>query len=117
MSELLSREEVAEILGISPESVRSTLRRYGISEIRGYRRDQVEGLQRVGQGRRTDLPFTVEPPVGTHIRVDGGRTFRREDHHPDFHWKDGTGWYRWSEVRGHARRENGQIIQWAESAE
>ena len=59
---------------------------------------------------RVDLPFNTEPPVGTVIRVESGRTFRRTDHHIDFHWMDEHGWYRWSEVRGHANRENGQII-------
>lgn len=52
---LMSRDEIAELLGIQPESVRSTLRRYGIREERGYPRDRVEGLVRVGPGYRTDL--------------------------------------------------------------
>ena len=52
---LMSREEVAALLGISPESVRSTLRRYGITEVRGYPRDQIEKLHRPGRGHRTDL--------------------------------------------------------------
>jgi hypothetical protein len=107
----MSRDEVAALLGIKPNSVRDTLRRYGITEQRGYPREAVENLKRPGQGARTDLPFNVEPPVGTVIRVESGRTFRRTDHHADFHWKDGTGWYRWAEVRGHANRENGQIIE------
>ena len=52
---LMSREEVAALLGISPESVRSTLRRYGITEVRGYPRTQIEKLERPGKGHRTDL--------------------------------------------------------------
>lgn len=53
----MSREEVAALLGIQPESVRSTLRRYGITEQRGYLRDAVEALpQRLkGRGYRSDL--------------------------------------------------------------
>jgi hypothetical protein len=111
MTELLGRDEVAERLGISPEAVRSTLRRYGITEQRGYDRAAVEALERPGRGARNDLPFPTEPPAGTVIRVDSGRTFRRDDHHPDFHWRDGVGWYRWREVQGHARRENGQVVE------
>ena len=65
---LMSREEVAKLLGISPESVRSTLRRYGIHEVRGYPRDQVESLRRPGRGARTDLtqsqPLPEESPPG-----------------------------------------------------
>jgi predicted ArsR family transcriptional regulator len=54
-AELIGREEAAAILGISPDSVRSTLRRYGVTERRGYVRSEVEGVRRVGRGRRTDL--------------------------------------------------------------
>lgn len=54
-SPLMSRDEAAEHLGISPDAVRSTLRRYGITEQRGYDRAAVENLQRVGRGHRTDL--------------------------------------------------------------
>lgn len=55
--ELMSREEVADLLGIDPESVRSTLRRYGVREERGYPRDEVlrAAQMRPRQGRRTDL--------------------------------------------------------------
>ena len=42
----MTREEAAAHLGISPDSVRNTLRRYGITERRGYPRDQVLGLVR-----------------------------------------------------------------------
>jgi hypothetical protein len=52
---LMSREEVAELLGIAPESVRSTLRRYGIHHVSGWPRSEVEAIERAGQGRRTDL--------------------------------------------------------------
>lgn len=51
----MSREEVAALLGIAPESVRSTLRRHGITEQRGYDRDDVAALRRPGRGARTDL--------------------------------------------------------------
>jgi hypothetical protein len=55
LSELMSREEVAGLLGIKPNSVRDTLRRHGITEQRGYPREAVENLKRPGQGYRTDL--------------------------------------------------------------
>lgn len=51
----MTRDEVAALLGIQPDSVRNTLARYGIAEQRGYPREQVENLRRVGQGYRTDL--------------------------------------------------------------
>jgi hypothetical protein len=37
----MSRAEVAELLGVAPEAVRSTLRRYGVREVRGYPREAV----------------------------------------------------------------------------
>jgi hypothetical protein len=52
---LMSREEVAELWGIDPEAVRSTLRRYGINEERGYPRAAVKAVKRPGRGARTDL--------------------------------------------------------------
>lgn len=52
---LMSREEVAQLLGIQPDSVRATLRRYGVAEVRGYPREAVEALQRPGRGYRSDL--------------------------------------------------------------
>lgn len=52
---LMTRAEVAAHLGIAPESVRSSLRPYGISAQDGYPRALVESLQRHGRGRRTDL--------------------------------------------------------------
>lgn len=55
MTELMSRDEVAALLGIKPNSVRDTLRRHGITEQRGYPREQVENLRRPGKGWRTDL--------------------------------------------------------------
>jgi hypothetical protein len=58
----MSREEVAALLGISPEAVRSTLRRAGIREQRGYPRDQVVALKRPGRGRRTDLQRDTNNP-------------------------------------------------------
>lgn len=54
--------------------------------------------------------FDVEPPRGARIRMPNGRTFERKDPTPDFHWSDGTGWYRWSEVQGRARREGGRAL-------
>lgn len=51
----MSRDEVAALLGIAPDSVRNTLARYGIAEQRGYPRHKVENLRRVGRGYRTDL--------------------------------------------------------------
>lgn len=56
-----------------------------------------------------------EPPVGSVIRMGAGRTFTRCDQHVDFHWKDGIGWYRWSEVKARALRENGTVQQLADS--
>lgn len=38
---LMSRAEVSELLGVAPEAVRSTLRRYGVREVRGYPREAV----------------------------------------------------------------------------
>ncbi|MBP2370189.1 hypothetical protein [Pseudonocardia parietis] len=52
---IMTTDEVAEHLGIAPQSVRSTLRRYGISEVRGYDEDAVKALERPGRGARTDL--------------------------------------------------------------
>ncbi len=59
----MSRAEVAELLRIAPESVRSALRRYGITEVRGYPRAAVEALpaRRTGRGARTDLVQPIEP--------------------------------------------------------
>jgi hypothetical protein len=54
----MTRDEVAALLKIEPNSVRNTLRRYGITEHRGYPRDAVESLQRVGRGFRSDLTET-----------------------------------------------------------
>lgn len=61
---LMTRDEVAELLGINPESVRSTMRRYGISEQRGYPRDQVTKLKLKGRGRRTDIHNDNPAPEG-----------------------------------------------------
>lgn len=54
---LMTRDEVAELLGVDPDYVRKLLARYGITEVRGYPRDAVEALpaRRTGQGARTDL--------------------------------------------------------------
>ena len=59
----MSREEVAALLGIKPNSVRDTLRRYGITEQRGYPREAVESLQRPGRGARTDLRKDEDEPA------------------------------------------------------
>lgn len=55
--EILSRDQVAELLDIEPDYVRKFLARRGVQEQRGYRRADVEplvGYQRK-QGYRTDL--------------------------------------------------------------
>lgn len=59
---LMSRDEVAALLDINPEAVRSTLRRYGIRELRGYPREAVirELRNYPQQGRRTDLTDRTE---------------------------------------------------------
>lgn len=54
--------------------------------------------------------FDTEPPLGTRIRMLNGRTFERTDPSYGFNWSDGIGWYRWSEVRGRALREDGKIL-------
>lgn len=61
--ELMTRDQVAAHLGISPESVRSWARRWGVRS--GYSRADVEAVraQRTGQGRRTDLGKTMEEPI------------------------------------------------------
>jgi hypothetical protein len=55
--QLMTRAEVAAMLGISPDSVRNTLARAGITEERGYPRERVERLaeRRPMRGYRTDL--------------------------------------------------------------
>lgn len=67
--ELLSRDQVAELLGLDPEYVRKFLSRRGVQEQRGYRRSDVEPLigYQPRQGCRTDLhgPPTVEVTVET----------------------------------------------------
>lgn len=45
-TDLMTHQEVAALLGITPESVRSTLRRAGITEQRGYPRELVLSLHR-----------------------------------------------------------------------
>ncbi|MCW2902266.1 MAG: hypothetical protein JWO67_4531 [Streptosporangiaceae bacterium] len=51
---VMSLAEVAEFLGIKPESASRLLRRHGIKPRRGYLRSEVKSLERQ-QGRRTDL--------------------------------------------------------------
>lgn len=67
--ELMSRDEVAAHLGISPESVRSWARRQKpqVPVHFGYSRADVEAAiaRRTGQGRRTDLGKTMEEPTAT----------------------------------------------------
>ena len=46
--------EVAEFLGIKPESASRLLRRHKIQHVRGYLRTDVLALEK-HQGRRTDL--------------------------------------------------------------
>lgn len=52
-SELMNREEVAEMLGIAPDAVRSTMRRHGIERIEGWPREAVEALHGRREARRT----------------------------------------------------------------
>lgn len=54
----MSRDQVAEHLGIKPESVRTTMHRAGIPEERGYRREKVMAMRRRGRGFRSDLHKT-----------------------------------------------------------
>lgn len=61
----MSRDEVADLLGIKPESVRSTLRYFDVHEQRGY--DRAEVLDAVARRRgkgwrkgRTDPAPAVE---------------------------------------------------------
>lgn len=63
--EVMSRDQVAAHLGISPESVRSWARRWGVRS--GYSRADVEAAvaRRTGQGARTDLGKTMEEPTPT----------------------------------------------------
>jgi len=65
---LMSRDEVAALLGIKPNSVRDTLRRYGITEQRGYPREAVENLKRPGRGYRTDLERQHDFSAATRVR-------------------------------------------------
>jgi predicted ArsR family transcriptional regulator len=58
----MTRDEVADLLGIKPNSVRDTLRRYGITEQRGYLRAAVESLERPGRGRRRESTGSNEEP-------------------------------------------------------
>jgi hypothetical protein len=55
--ELLSRDQVAELLGKDPDYVRKFLRRRGVRHIEGYWRSEVEPLigYQSRQGYRTDL--------------------------------------------------------------
>lgn len=55
--DLMSRDEAAAVLGVAPQSVRHVLRRYGVTEERGYPPERVREVarNRKGQGRRTDL--------------------------------------------------------------
>lgn len=73
---VMTRDEVAEYLGISPESVRSALRPYGITARRGYLRSEIEGLERNGQGRRTDLHDVHREGREHRIEEDYGHAWR-----------------------------------------
>lgn len=61
--ELLTRDDVAKLLGRDPEYVRKFLKRRGVAEQRGYRRSEVEPLigYQSQQGRRTDLLQPATP--------------------------------------------------------
>lgn len=50
----MTLQEVAELLGIQPESARKLLRRHRVYRQNGYSRAEVEAIK-VTQGRRTDL--------------------------------------------------------------
>ena len=52
--DLMTHDEVAALLGIDPESVRSTCRRAEIAVVHGYPRELVEALDR--RRRRTCRP-------------------------------------------------------------
>lgn len=66
---LMSREEAAALWSqrtgraVQPRSMRNILARYGIREHRGYLRHEVEAVEPLGQGRRTDLQ-RPEPQEG-----------------------------------------------------
>lgn len=59
----MGRDEIAALLGIKPNSVRDTLRRYGITEQRGYDRAAVEAIAqpgaRPGRGGRINRGATM----------------------------------------------------------
>lgn len=70
MSEtLISREEAAAHLCLSPESVRGTLRRHGITEQRGYPRHEVLMLPRGGRAARS-VAVTAERVLIDHQSLD-----------------------------------------------
>lgn len=52
--DVMTLQEVADFLGIKPESARKLLRRHGIAGISGWLRSDIEAIERT-QGRRTDL--------------------------------------------------------------
>lgn len=49
---LMTRDQVAAVLGVAPEAVRSTVRRAGIIEERGYSRERVLALARERDAKR-----------------------------------------------------------------
>lgn len=57
---LMSRDEVAALLGVAPEAVRSTLRRYGVREVRGYPREAVIASLRPYLERRAAMQDAEE---------------------------------------------------------
>ena len=62
---LMSRDEVAALFRIDPNSVRDTLRRYGITEQRGYPRAEVEAIRRPGRGGKVRRPTGTEQTIET----------------------------------------------------
>jgi CRP-like cAMP-binding protein len=52
--DVMTLQEVADYLGIKPESARRLLRRRQIAGVSGWLRSDIENLERT-QGRRTDL--------------------------------------------------------------
>lgn len=98
--QLMPRDEVAALFGIAPSAVRSTLRRYGITEQRGYPRERVEAAAaaRPGRGARTDLKPRVRLTEMQLVVIDGSPVGEVTD------WAPVTGHFlvpqRWNGCRG-----------------
>lgn len=55
MPELMTIEQVAAYLGVSPSRARALLAESAIPRVSGYPTELVKKIPRPGQGRRTDL--------------------------------------------------------------